>query len=311
MIEIQRHEHEDILQGFSFWAFPDPIIILVHEQGVWHSKTQYHGWGSFGAVNANVECTGFETMEQADEYIQANNLIHSGTHLFSGNNEITIFQSTGNAPVVISDGNIIQPQTASLLFGEPQKVIDWIMQEDFDLSGIITWDELSGAIKKDKLAVYNNILYICISAHNKQSEWTPDVSVSLWTRHLPDGVIGNWLQPQGAHDAYKLAMRVRHTGWIWEVTETDAAGNNVWEPGVFGWTKIQQLEIPEPPSDPCASIPEWSATEGYTNMAVGDLRKVEVNGVWKVYKVINLGQVHHDPAGPYGHYGWKWEYDCT
>ena len=27
-------------------------------------------------------------------------------------------------------------------------------------------------------------------------------------------------------------------GRKWQVTQADGAGNNVWEPGVFGWTKV-------------------------------------------------------------------------
>ena len=42
-----------------------------------------------------------------------------------------------------------------------------------------------------------------------------------------------WVQPTGAHDAYKKDDRVSHNGNTW--TSTVAA--NVWEPGVYGWTK--------------------------------------------------------------------------
>ena len=29
-----------------------------------------------------------------------------------------------------------------------------------------------------------------------------------------------------------------HNGFTWKVTQADGSGNNVWEPGVFGWTKV-------------------------------------------------------------------------
>jgi len=29
-----------------------------------------------------------------------------------------------------------------------------------------------------------------------------------------------------------------HKGFTWKVTQADGAGNNVWEPGVYGWTKV-------------------------------------------------------------------------
>lgn len=41
-----------------------------------------------------------------------------------------------------------------------------------------------------------------------------------------------WVQPFGAHDAYRLGAKVTHGGQTWENTGSDA---NVWEPGVFGW----------------------------------------------------------------------------
>jgi len=44
-----------------------------------------------------------------------------------------------------------------------------------------------------------------------------------------------WVQPLGAHDAYKKADRVTHKTKIWENT-IDA---NVWEPGVTGWREIK------------------------------------------------------------------------
>lgn len=44
-----------------------------------------------------------------------------------------------------------------------------------------------------------------------------------------------WVQPTGAHDAYKLNAKVAHKGLNWNNTGSDA---NVWEPGVYGWVKI-------------------------------------------------------------------------
>jgi hypothetical protein len=43
-----------------------------------------------------------------------------------------------------------------------------------------------------------------------------------------------WVQPLGAHDAYRAGDRVAHTGASW-ISTLDA---NVWEPGVSGWTAL-------------------------------------------------------------------------
>ena len=42
-----------------------------------------------------------------------------------------------------------------------------------------------------------------------------------------------WQQPEGAHDAYNKGAEVSHKGDEW----TSDVDGNVWEPGVFGWTK--------------------------------------------------------------------------
>lgn len=42
-----------------------------------------------------------------------------------------------------------------------------------------------------------------------------------------------WQQPEGAHNAYNKGAEVSHKGYEW----TSDVDGNVWEPGVYGWTK--------------------------------------------------------------------------
>jgi hypothetical protein len=53
-----------------------------------------------------------------------------------------------------------------------------------------------------------------------------------------------WRQPTDQYDAYKLVNpftgqndECEHLGKRWYVTQADGAGNNVWEPGQFGWSE--------------------------------------------------------------------------
>lgn len=79
-------------------------------------------------------------------------------------------------------------------------------------------------------------LYKCVQAHKSQSDWTPDVAVSLWsTASDPAIEFPEWSQPLGAHDAYQTGDKVSHNGKHWIST----ADNNVWEPGVYGWNEIE------------------------------------------------------------------------
>ena len=56
-----------------------------------------------------------------------------------------------------------------------------------------------------------------------------------------------WQQPIDQYDAYRAINpftgqpdQVTHNGETWYVTSVDGSGNNVWEPGVFGWTIVGQ-----------------------------------------------------------------------
>lgn len=77
-------------------------------------------------------------------------------------------------------------------------------------------------------------LWKVVQAHTSQASWTPDKAPSLFSKigFKEDGT-QIWTQPLGSHDAYMKGDIVSHKGEIW-VSDID---NNIWEPGVYGWTK--------------------------------------------------------------------------
>ena len=81
---------------------------------------------------------------------------------------------------------------------------------------------------------YDGVLYKCLQAHTSQPDWTPDAAPSLWAKVLiPDpDVIPEWEQPDSTNP-YMTGDKVTHNGKTW-VSDVD---NNVWEPGVYGWTE--------------------------------------------------------------------------
>lgn len=80
---------------------------------------------------------------------------------------------------------------------------------------------------------HNGILYRCITAHTAQETWTPDAAPSLWAKVLvEEGEILPWEQPDSTNP-YMTGDKVTHNGKTWE-SDVD---NNVWEPGVYGWTE--------------------------------------------------------------------------
>ena len=83
--------------------------------------------------------------------------------------------------------------------------------------------------------LYNGILYKCLQAHTAQEKWNPADAPSLWAKVLiPDpDVIPEWEQPDSTNP-YMKGDKVTHNGKTW-VSDVD---NNVWEPGVYGWTEV-------------------------------------------------------------------------
>lgn len=77
-------------------------------------------------------------------------------------------------------------------------------------------------------------LYRCLQAHASQDGWEPENAPSLWAKVLiPDTeVIPEWEQPDSTNP-YSAGDKVTHNGKTW-VSNID---NNVWEPGVYGWTE--------------------------------------------------------------------------
>lgn len=84
---------------------------------------------------------------------------------------------------------------------------------------------------------YNGLLYKCLQSHTSQTAWTPTDAPSLWAQVLiPDPeVIPEWVQPESTNP-YMKGDKVKHNGKTW-ICDID---NNVWEPGVYGWTEITE-----------------------------------------------------------------------
>ena len=77
-------------------------------------------------------------------------------------------------------------------------------------------------------------LWRCLQAHTAQTSWEPENAPSLWAKVLipnPD-VIPEWEQPDSTNP-YMAGDKVAHNGKTW----VSAVDNNVWEPGVYGWSE--------------------------------------------------------------------------
>ena len=86
---------------------------------------------------------------------------------------------------------------------------------------------------------YDDVLFKCLQAHKSQSDWIPDVAVSLWTKVADPSIEWpEWVQPTGAHDAYAKGDKVSFDSRHW-ISQVD---NNVWSPLVYGWEEVVEVD---------------------------------------------------------------------
>ena len=98
------------------------------------------------------------------------------------------------------------------------------------------WNDKSAYKNGDRVR-FNDILYKCLQDHTAQASWTPTDAPSLWAKVLipTPSEVPEWEQPESTNP-YMKEDKVKHNGKTW-VSNID---NNVWEPGVYGWTEVTE-----------------------------------------------------------------------
>lgn len=89
-------------------------------------------------------------------------------------------------------------------------------------------DYFAGEILQD-----DGKLYRVVQPHRSQADWKPALVPALFTE-ISVEEYPEWKQPTGAQDAYAKGAKCAHNGKHW----TSDVDNNVWEPGVYGWTEV-------------------------------------------------------------------------
>lgn len=83
---------------------------------------------------------------------------------------------------------------------------------------------------------HDGTLYKVLQDHTSQTDWAPDAAPSLFAKVLiPDPeTVPEWVQPDSTNP-YMQGDKVTHNSKTW-ISDID---NNVWEPGVYGWTETE------------------------------------------------------------------------
>jgi hypothetical protein len=96
--------------------------------------------------------------------------------------------------------------------------------------------EIGRAYTKDEVFRYESKLWRVAQAHASQAGWVPGSVPALYVEIAPPGVVPEWVQPTGAHDAYQIGDRVIFDGIVYE----SLINANVWSPAAYpaGWRAI-------------------------------------------------------------------------
>lgn len=104
----------------------------------------------------------------------------------------------------------------------------------------------TGTVTAGSLYRFNGLLWSVIQTFSRTTySADPSTYPALIRRIAEPGTIPAWWQPLDQYDAPKLVNaftgkpdKRTHNGSTWVVSQADGGGNNVWEPGVFGWTVV-------------------------------------------------------------------------
>lgn len=107
--------------------------------------------------------------------------------------------------------------------------------EAYDVAELFPMWKVDTAYQTGDRVQYEGKLYKCLQGHTSQADWIPSTAVSLWVEVADPSIeYPEWVQPTGAQDAYAKGSKVSHNDKHW----TSDYDNNVWEPGVYGWTEV-------------------------------------------------------------------------
>jgi len=178
-------------------------------------------------------------------------------------NDVTLYVSTGMGHRIVQDGiQYIDTDSTTISLHAITEVPEGILEPDATieeardvLAGMVLEGDLEPGELEALLDVYpawtedteytigelikhNAELYKVNQTHTSQVIYPPDSAgvTALYSRVVPDSVIPEWVQPQGAHNAYNMGDLVTFNGEVYEST----INANTWSPAAYpaGWKKI-------------------------------------------------------------------------
>lgn len=81
-------------------------------------------------------------------------------------------------------------------------------------------------------------LYRVVQPHTSQTGWEPDKTPALFVEISKPGEIDVWKQPAGAHDAYRIGVKVYYPTKADHIY-VNTVDYNIYAPDVSGWELVE------------------------------------------------------------------------
>lgn len=103
-------------------------------------------------------------------------------------------------------------------------------------SAVFRQYEVDRPYQQNETFLFEGSLYKVLQAHTSQVNWAPSATPALYLKIVPAGVIPDWVQPTGVHDAYNIGDKVKFNGATYE----SLINANTWSPTSYpqGWKLI-------------------------------------------------------------------------
>ncbi len=168
---------------------------------------------------------------------------HFGLYL-DDDNRLRVDSESERAMDVLS----IEPSQAQEFRAAVNEILVSLDDETADANKLLfpLWSGDGVAYSVGARVRYNSVLYKVLQAHTSQSDWAPDVAVSLFACCIevatdeegnPTDEVAEWVRPDSANP-YMKGDKVKFEGQVYE----SLIDNNVWSPADYpqGWQEVTE-----------------------------------------------------------------------
>ena len=206
--------------------------------GIYPPDTSVSLWKAIGEPNEDGIFPWIQPLGATDAYRIGDKVTHNGKTWVS-----TVDANVWEPGIYgwEPDGEVVEPD-------DPDAIPEWVQPQPGITESYSAGDVVMHNGRKWMSAIDNNVWEPGVYgwtelAIDPEPEPTPEPEPDPKPEPEPDPkpepepepTYPEWKQPTGAHDAYKTGDKVSYGGKVW----VSNINNNVWEPGVYGWTEVQ------------------------------------------------------------------------